>query len=191
MSPKPDADPTPTPPPATPSQVEDEPTVPTEPEEVWLAELDAELAAAGVTNFTARELTTLPKAKPKARVDMPPRDLWPNLIAVAVLAQRVRDLYGRPIWVSSAWRPKWYNSAVGGASKSQHINAAAIDLNPIPSDRTSETMRAIEDATAQVWLTENTARGFGAYGGGRTHIDVGGARRTWGDAQAVLARVQG
>ncbi len=151
----------------------------------WIEELDDELEAAGVHNFTARELTYLPKAKPP-RHDEPPRELWPNLIAVAVLAQRVRDLYGAPLWVSSAWRPAWYNEAVGGASRSQHINAAAVDLNVLPSSRSPETTRELEQAGAQVWLDGEPANGFGVYKGARIHLDVDGGRRTWGDAQRVL-----
>lgn len=182
MSTKPDADPTPTPVPP-----DSEPTEPMEAD--WLAELNAQLQAAGVTNFTAEEFTLLPKAKPKARHDMPPRELWPNLIAVAKLAQEVRDLYGEPIWISSAWRPKWYNDAVGGAAKSQHIHAAAVDLNVLPSRRNPTRTRKLEHATAKVWKTNNTARGFGVYKAARTHIDVGGGRRTWGDAQRVLGEM--
>lgn len=155
-------------------------------DESWLDELDELLDDAGVVNFTARELTLLPKAKPAARCDMPPRELWPDLIAVAKLAQKIRELYGEPLWVSSCWRPGWYNEAVGGAKASQHLHAAAIDLNPIPSSRTPARARRLEQATARVWIDDPTARGFGVYAGARTHIDVGGGRRTWGDASRVL-----
>lgn len=177
--PKPDAVPVPVP---------DSDTEPLE--DGWMAELDAELQAAGVHNFRAKELTWLPKAKPKARADMPPRELWHNLIAVAKLAQRVRDIYGEPLWVSSAWRPQWYNTAVGGAAKSQHLDAAAIDLNVLPSQRTPERTQRLEQAGAKVWLTDNTARGFGVYKGARIHLDVGGARRTWGQAKRVLEEAE-
>lgn len=165
---------------------------PTNPIEVtdWLAELNAELRAAGVVNFTAEELTLLPKAKPKARHDEPPRELWPNLVKVAQLAQKVRDEYGEPLWVSSAWRPKWYNDAVGGAARSQHIHAAAIDLNVLPKKRTAARARKLEEATARVWLDNpELAHGFGVYDGARTHIDCAGGRRTWGNAKSVLRRM--
>lgn len=156
----------------------------------WLDELDQLLDQAGVSNFTAKELTHLPKALPKPRSDMPPRELWANLVAVAKLAQKVRDLYGEPLWVSTCWRPDWYNAAVGGAPKSQHIHAKAIDLNPIPSSRTPARIRRLEQATATVWDEDPTARGFGVYAGGRTHIDVGGGRRTWGEAKRVLKELE-
>lgn len=155
-------------------------------DENWLAELDEMLAQAGVTNFSAKELTYLPKAKPEGRCDMPPRELWAGLVAVAKLAQKVRDLYGESLWVSSAWRPKWYNDAVGGAGKSQHIHAKAIDLNVMPKQRTPARAQRLELATAEVWRDDPTARGFGVYAGARTHIDVGGGRRTWGEAKRVL-----
>jgi uncharacterized protein YcbK (DUF882 family) len=155
----------------------------------WLAELDAELDAAGVRDFSARELTYLPKAKPP-RHDEPPRELWPNLVAVAVLAQRVRDLYGGPLSVSSAWRPDWYNEAVGGASRSQHRNAAAVDLNVLASQRDDQTTRELEQAGARVWLANDGAHGFGVYRGARIHLDSSGGRRTWGEAQRVLDELE-
>jgi len=156
----------------------------------WLAELNAELQAAGVTNFTAQELTYLSKTKPKPRHDEPPRELWGNLIAVAKLAQQIRDLYGEPIWVSSAWRPKWYNDAVGGAPNSAHIKAGAVDLNVLPGQRTPERTKRLEQATAKVWLLDGTANGFGVYGGARTHIDVVNGRRKWGEANRVLEELE-
>ena len=173
---------------AAPEPVEQQDTAPLP--EHWLDELDELLRAAGVHNFSARELTLLPKAKPKARHDMPPRELWPGLIAVAQLAQQVRDIFGEPMWVSTAWRPAWYNKAVAGAKRSQHIHAKAIDLNPIPSRRSPETIRRLELAAAKVWRDNNTARGFGVYRGGRVHLDVGGRRRTWGEAKRVLRELE-
>lgn len=182
MSTEPDPDPTPRPVPP-----ESDSTEPLDAD--WLAELNAELLAAGVTNFRAEEFTLLPKAKPKARHEMPPRELWPNLIAVAKLAQKIRDLYGEPLWISSGYRPAWYNKAVGGASKSQHIHAAAVDLNVLPSKRNPTRTRKLEQATAQVWLDDITANGFGVYKGARTHIDSAGGRRKWGEAYRVLTEM--
>ncbi len=158
--------------------------------DAWLVELGELLAQSGVKNFSAKELTWLAKAKPTPRSDMPPRELWADLIKVAKLAQKIRDIYGEPLWVSSCWRPPWYNEAVGGAKASQHEHAAAIDLNPIPSSRTPARARRLEQATARVWLDDPTARGFGVYAGARTHIDVGGGRRTWGDASRVLKEIE-
>lgn len=191
------AEPTPTPPGPKPKPEPDPTPAPVPPESDttqpiggdWLAELNAELQAAGVTNFTAEELTYLPKTKPKGRHDEPPRELWGNLVAVAKLAQQVRDLYGEPIWVSSAWRPKWYNDAVDGAPNSAHIKAGAVDLNVLPGQRTPERTKRLEQATAKVWLTDNTANGFGVYSGARTHIDVVNGRRKWGDANRVLGEL--
>jgi uncharacterized protein YcbK (DUF882 family) len=162
----------------------------TDPSAAWLAELDAELLAAGVCNFRAHELTTLPKARPP-RADEPPRELWRNLIRVAILAQRVRDLYAAPLWVSSAWRPAWYNAAVDGASSSQHLTASAVDLNVLPSSRDARAIRRLERAGAVVYLeATELARGFGVYRGGRIHLDVNGARRTWGEASRVLDELE-
>jgi len=42
--------------------------------------------------------------------------------------QMIREHFGKPITVTSAYRSKSYNKAVGGSSKSQHILGNAIDF---------------------------------------------------------------
>lgn len=170
--------------PGAPEPIADEPTPIAEPVS-WLEELQAQLDAAGVTRFTAKELTWLPKAKPPKH-DEPPRELWPDLIKVAEVAQAIRELYGEPLWVSTAWRPPWYNQAVGGSKGSAHQFAAAADLNVMPGDRTPERTKRLEQAGATVWRNDNRARGFGVYRGSRIHIDVYGRKRSWGEASRVL-----
>ena len=42
--------------------------------------------------------------------------------------QAIRDAFGRPITVISAYRTPAYNAAVGGAPKSQHMEGRAADF---------------------------------------------------------------
>lgn len=46
---------------------------------------------------------------------------------VAIL-QAVRDYFGKPVTINSAYRTPAYNKKVGGASKSQHVVGTACDI---------------------------------------------------------------
>lgn len=147
-----------------------------------LEQLDTALLAAGVTNFSARELTYLPKAKPP-KCEIPTGRLLVNLLLVAILAQAIRTELGAPLIVSSAFRPRWYNSAVGGAPNSAHIRAAAVDLNAT-SVEDGERLRSI---SKELWnAREHEFAGLGFYKRAprRVHVDVlhpdgKGHRRWW------------
>lgn len=45
--------------------------------------------------------------------------------------QAIRDLWGRPIGVTSFYRPEPVNTQVGGARNSQHITGLAFDVYPV------------------------------------------------------------
>lgn len=146
----------------------------------WLSELQAELDAAGVVNFTAEELTELRKVQaPYVRpyYAEPPAELWPNLIEVARLAQRVRDIYGEPLRMYNGYRPQWYNDAVGGAPGSWHVQAGAVDLTPV-SPVTGEKVARLHDAATQAIeeLGPDTG-GLGIYSTA-AHVDIG-PKRSW------------
>lgn len=75
-------------------------------------------------NFTLRELTATKTGLPNAL----PKHLEPNLRALAEnVLQPARDALGA-IEVTSCYRSPEVNRRVGGASKSQHVQAQAADL---------------------------------------------------------------
>lgn len=45
------------------------------------------------------------------------------------ILQAVRDYFGRPVTINSAYRTPTYNKRVGGASKSQHVVGTACDIS--------------------------------------------------------------
>lgn len=54
----------------------------------------------------------------------------PVLKQLEFLTQRmqvVRDIIGRPIKITSGWRPDWYNKKIGGSSSSYHVKGMACD----------------------------------------------------------------
>lgn len=57
----------------------------------------------------------------------PPTEYFNNLMQCAIQLQKVRDIIKKPIIITSAYRTKSYNTAIGGALYSQHLTASAVD----------------------------------------------------------------
>lgn len=58
-----------------------------------------------------------------------PHSLIANVVYLAYQLQRLRNLLGNPtIIINSAYRTKQYNDQIGGAPKSNHVNAQAADI---------------------------------------------------------------
>lgn len=51
-----------------------------------------------------------------------------NMEKLLIAANLIRDLYGKPLAVSSGYRPPTQNAAAGGAGKSCHLTCEAIDF---------------------------------------------------------------
>lgn len=62
------------------------------------------------------------------RNHLPPRSLWKEIIPTLRLADELRHQLGVPVTVLSVFRSIEYNTAIGGASRSQHSRNKAIDL---------------------------------------------------------------
>jgi hypothetical protein len=51
-----------------------------------------------------------------------------NLKALTVVLNKVREAYGKPMQISSGYRPAAINAAIGGAKKSNHMMCLAADI---------------------------------------------------------------
>lgn len=58
-------------------------------------------------------------------------ELETHLSNLLTALNRFRDLYGKPMFVSSGYRPGHYNSDVGGAKNSPHITCEACDFHDV------------------------------------------------------------
>lgn len=55
-------------------------------------------------------------------------ELVSNLEQLLVAVNKVRTAYGKPMYVSSGYRPGKYNKVAGGAAKSSHLSCQAVDF---------------------------------------------------------------
>jgi hypothetical protein len=81
-------------------------------------------------NLTLAEVTKSTTAK-RLGIDNTP-DEWTteNLRQVALnIFQPLREAFGCPIYVSSGYRSGELNTAIGGSSRSQHVEGRALDLD--------------------------------------------------------------
>lgn len=88
------------------------------------------------------------------------------------LLQKIRDHFGRPVYIHSAFRTASYNGAVGGAAYSQHLygRAADIHLPGVPSADLSAYAETLLPGTGGIGLYP--AKGF-------VHLDVRWEKSRW------------
>lgn len=81
-------------------------------------------------NLALSEVTRSETAKRKGISNMPPPEHIENfkLLAEKVF-QPIRDHFGVPIRISSGYRSKELNTAIGGSLSSQHCQGEAIDID--------------------------------------------------------------
>ncbi len=90
-------------------------------------ELRGYLVKCGATMsyLSMNELTLLESAGEYA---VPARSLWPRLARTVRVWERIRSRFGRPITITSAYRPSDHNARVGGAKRSSHVLASALEF---------------------------------------------------------------
>ena len=76
-------------------------------------------------HFNAVELLTKTE---KGTNTIPPVELWANIIPTVMLLDELRHRLGYPIIVNSCYRNKTYNTGIGGAKLSMHMEFNAIDF---------------------------------------------------------------
>ena len=55
-------------------------------------------------------------------------ELWVNLAQLLSAVNYLRGVYGKPLSISSGYRPGVFNRAAGGAKNSAHMTCEAIDV---------------------------------------------------------------
>lgn len=94
--------------------------------------------------FTIKELIKSSTAKNKGISNIPSKEEEENLIRlVECILDPLREAYGKPIIVTSGYRCKALNEAIGGASTSQHCFGQAADIRSV-SDTKEENKRLFD-----------------------------------------------
>lgn len=97
-------------------------------------------------NFHLSEFTRSQTASRKKINNTPNQQVVNNLKLVCEkVLQPVRDHFGKPIIISSGYRSRALNRAIGGSSKSQHMTGQAVDFE-IPG---------IDNYTLADWIHRN------------------------------------
>lgn len=83
-------------------------------------------------NFTLEELIKSSTAT-KLNIDNnPTEEITSNLLELSTkILQPIRNVYGKPIVISSGYRCTKLNKAVGGVSTSQHVKGEAADIHTV------------------------------------------------------------
>ena len=79
-------------------------------------------------HFTIEELAGTSNEKYKKLNLLKAQDSMGKMYMLAGFAERVREIVGKPLIITSGYRCPELNSAIGGAITSQHIFAEAIDI---------------------------------------------------------------
>ena len=79
-------------------------------------------------HFSLAELTASTTARRLGIDNTPPPELMPRLVITAEMLERIRDTLGVPITVTSGYRGRQVNQAVGGVTSSDHTQGHAADI---------------------------------------------------------------
>ena len=80
-------------------------------------------------HFTLSELTVSETAARRGISNVPDAKALANLARLAGVLEQVRSLVGRPVVVTSGYRSKAVNKAIGGSTTSAHMTGLAADIN--------------------------------------------------------------
>jgi len=141
--------------------------IPKDPSDAWVIEEQKKLGLVadgqlGMATAVARikawhKAQALPEAQythnisKKEMVDgkQPPAKLENNMWFLAAVAQTIRDrVWGQAVEIVSGYRDPQLNVACGGAPKSKHMNAEAIDIRLAGAAMTVDQMNA---AANKIW----------------------------------------
>lgn len=73
-----------------------------------------------------------------------------NLKKLLIAVNKLRELYGKPMIVSSGYRPGKYNKAAGGAKNSSHLTCEAVDFKD-------------HDGALKAWITVDILKQCGLW----------------------------
>jgi len=139
-----------------------------------VAEYLAFLNTLELRHFSAREIVR-PHLNVRDGVsnNVPPKSLWEEITLALRTADELRERLGARAQILSGYRSPAYNTAINGASSSQHMRNRALDLK-------------FDCSSDQAFAVAEQLRAEGFFMGGIgwypsfIHIDTRGRKATWG-----------
>ena len=157
-----------------------------------LIEFDDYLKSYGAGKYTCAEeffgMPEAPRIDGRRPVAIAPRSLWPNAIPTLRAFDQLRAQWGRPIPIRG-YRPRDYNAAVGGAPRSIHQWAGAIDMKVREQGYNASERQDFAILAARYTIDNPGLQwGFGVYNDPPTtvHWDTGYQRRSWENGRKYL-----
>lgn len=95
-------------------------------------------------NFSLQELTFSQVASRRKLDNTPSEKVKDNLERLAFFLEQVRKLFNKPLLISSGYRSREVNEAIGGSKTSQHCEGCAADFN-VKGISPSAVVRTIVD----------------------------------------------
>lgn len=96
--------------------------------------------------FTLNELTRSDTATKNKIDNTPTAEAVKNLtVLVDKVLDPLREMYGKPIYISSGYRCPALNKAVGGVPGSQHKTGQAADINQRRREENARVFKLIEE----------------------------------------------
>ena len=95
--------------------------------------------------FTIKELSKSSTAEKLGIDNTPTPEIRAKLNTLISALDKIREQYGKPIFVTSGYRCPMLNKAVGGVNSSQHVKGEAADL---VGRNDNETRKIFETAKA-------------------------------------------
>jgi len=99
-------------------------------------------------------------------------DIYSAIELTAERMQKIRDFIGRPIKITSWFRPLVYNEEIGGAKRSSHLFGMACDFNV--KDFTADDVRTL----LRPKLEEFNIRMENLDGANWVHVDINCTEKT-------------
>jgi hypothetical protein len=146
-------------------------------------ELEAFIDSLDLRYFKGSELTPYwSRKRGDVSNSCPPKELWGNIVPTLVVLDEIRHMMDFPITLTSTYRSKEYNAAVGGEKKSYHMSFMAIDFQG--GRGPSVNAKAAKLLRGKVFKNPDTRKKFtfaGGIGKYRTfvHIDTRGFDANW------------
>lgn len=103
-----------------------------------------------------------------------PKEVFDNILKVAIQLQQLRDFLGKPIKVNSGYRSPEHNASIGGVKNSRHVLGQAADIK-VKGIKPKKLYGIIENLINQGDMLQG---GLGLY---KTfvHYDIRGYRARW------------